>query len=85
MEINKQLFIDIFGDKNADVFYRYYEMNKTFDPWYRVSYERVSENYPGLNEDEKNLYAKLILCVHHSTFSIYDLKIYFNKLSESRL
>lgn len=85
METNKELFKEIFGENEVDHLYRYYEVNKDFDPWFRVSYERVSNNYPGLNEEEKQMYAVLVLYPNHSTFSMYDLKSYFNKLSESRL
>ena len=85
MIINKQLMTDIFGENNTNVFYDYYKKNKNHSPFYKVSYEKVSTNYPGLSEDEKELYAILVLCPYHSSFSMFDLKIYFKKLSDSKL
>lgn len=51
----------------------------------RVDFNKVKANYPGLTDDQQQEYARFLLYPFHNSFTNYDMKSHFKKLSDSQL
>jgi len=62
---------------HADKVFDWYEKNKeTTDPWFefRVSKNVIDRKFPYLTEEEKKMYAILLLCPYNNDSSRSDLR-----------
>ena len=50
----------------------------------KIRFDAVKQNYPNLTQDQMEEYGSMLLYPYHSSFSKYDLKNYFKKLSDSQ-
>ena len=57
---------------------------KRLNPWRKVSREKVDKNQSHLNEEEKEIYARLISYPYHSTFTLMDTRLFFKGLAKER-
>jgi hypothetical protein len=71
--------------KDTKMMKAWIEKNRHKLPMHRIDWNKVKQNYPGLTDDQQKEYGELLLYPFHSTFSMYDMKTKFKKLSDAQL
>jgi len=51
---------------------------------HKIRFDAIKQNYPNLTQSQMEDYGSMLQYPYHSTFSLYDLKSYFKKLSNSQ-